>query len=191
MGRQTAHRSAVPDATDGPFEGRPGVLPGNDRNSDQKADQSESGTRVGTFCSMGPAATQKTIDLFHLWVETHAMLSSPSVDLLLTLIRSNVFRALSGNAPIMGLGMSWLWADAVFAFNTMPNLSEALLSYPTCLHLSTLQQSTSHYPWIDVLPLPALRDNVLCRGELFEDTPYCLDENMLLCPRLARLPIWV
>lgn len=111
-----------------------------------------------------------------MWAETHAMLGSPKVDLLLTLTRFNVFRALSGNSECLGLGMSWLRPDAVSSFGTLHNPSESpALSCPPSLRPSALQLSTSHHPWIDLLPFPALRDNILRRGESFDDTDICLD----------------
>lgn len=98
------------------------------------------------------------------WIEYQA--ASPCPVHLLTLTRINVFRALSSNAAILGCSSEWLDYDAVSRLqiddeacqDSVINLSS---NWPSALRPTGLQTTTSHHPWIDLLPLVKMRENLL------------------------------
>jgi len=48
---------------------------------------------------------------------------------------------------------------------------------PQTLHPTALQKEVSHHPWLDLLPLPKLRDNIIqaLSIEGFDEDEFCLD----------------
>ncbi|KAL5350821.1 hypothetical protein ACLOAV_004392 [Pseudogymnoascus australis] len=99
------------------------------------------------------------------------IVGSPRVDLLLTLIQFNVFRALVSNTFTLGFPFSWLSAEADSPYN----LGESCWCCPASLQPTALQRKVPHHPWIDLFPFPALRDNILSQGEDFDDDDLCYD----------------
>ncbi|KAJ4294297.1 hypothetical protein N0V90_007987 [Kalmusia sp. IMI 367209] len=86
--------------------------------------------------------------------------ADPKADMLLTLIQFNVFRALMHNMRHLALSVDWLVdyeADSAFV-KAGGIFNEAA---PPSLRPTALQCTVSHHPWVDLLPFPALRDNLL------------------------------
>jgi hypothetical protein len=101
-------------------------------------------------------------------------LGSPRVDQLLTLIQFNVFRALVDNTSALGFTMDWLDEEAISPWCAGP--SESQISFcPTNLRPTLLQREISHHPWIDLFPIPQMRDNILQRYEDFDEAALCND----------------
>jgi hypothetical protein len=96
---------------------------------------------------------------------------SPRSDMLLTLIQFNVFRALVQNTFVSGFGFDWLEGEVISHFNT----SSKEWFCPPALQPTKLQRVVEHHPWIDILPFPELRDNILRQGEDYDDSPLCWD----------------
>lgn len=104
----------------------------------------------------------------------HIASGSPRVDHLLTLIKLNAFRALFSNNAALGFAMEWLAEDAVSPFNaTQPQ--RLVDSCPPSLRPTALQCMVHHHPWIDLIPIPTMRDNLLLAGDFFDDTQLCMD----------------
>lgn len=117
---------------------------------------------------------QRVVSQFEKWAYQDYMLGSPRVDQLLTLVQFNVFRALVSNTSAIGFTMEWLSADALSPFNTRnPDLLD--IPCPASLRPTMLQRAVSHHPWIDLFPLPLMRNNILRAGESFDDTDLCMD----------------
>jgi hypothetical protein len=127
-----------------------------------------------SMCSMTPADTQELISRFETWAHQNYLLGSPRVDLLLTLIQFNVFRALLSNTVSLGFDMSWLTEDAISPFCTI-TFDDSNPSLPESLRPTKLQRTVPHHPWIDLFPLPAMRDNLLLAGADYDDTDICMD----------------
>ena len=101
-------------------------------------------------------------------------LGSPRVDQLLTLIQFNVFRALVENTSVLGFTMDWLDEETISPWYA--GVSKTRLSLcPANLRPTSLQQEISHHPWIDLFPIPQMRDNLLQRYGDFDETDLCND----------------
>ncbi|KFZ08546.1 hypothetical protein V502_09288, partial [Pseudogymnoascus sp. VKM F-4520 (FW-2644)] len=126
--------------------------------------------RTHSTCKLTAAEIQRMIYLFERWADknTNLALSSPRTDHLLTLVKFNVFRAMVTNYSIIGLlveqGMK---DDAVSPFNSS-NPSQFCSHLPPSLHPTTLQCRIPHHPWIDTIPVPGIRDNILRAGDWFD-----------------------
>ena len=115
---------------------------------------------------------------FEEWAYQQYILGLPRLDLLLTLIKFNVFRALLENNRAMGLGLEILEDEAVSTFysDNMPgSIVEGGESGVKVLALqpTAMQRRVEHHPWIDIFPFPRMRDNILGAGEEFDDVPLC------------------
>ncbi|KAK9341868.1 hypothetical protein V1522DRAFT_359117, partial [Lipomyces starkeyi] len=100
---------------------------------------------------------------------------SPNVDNLLTLVKFNVFRALVNNNFAMGFTMEWLNDNAESPFSSISHEVHDIYHLPPTLRPTLLQRTVPHHPWIDLLPSPTLRDNILRAGVDFDDTELCFD----------------
>lgn len=115
------------------------------------------------------------------------------------LTRINTFDALARNAIVLGIPVHSLESDdgnSLFNFQSPPRPGEESLALPIDLCPTALQRRVQHHPWLDLLPIPKMRDNILCgiqAGELDEDQ-LC---NEIICeildldaPSKASLIIW-
>ncbi len=97
----------------------------------------------------------------------------PRVDQLLTLIQFNVFRALISNTSSLGFTMAWLQEDAISAWNSASE--HATSSCPASLRPTLIQREIEHHPWIDLFPIPRMRDNMLLAGDSYDEYELCND----------------
>ncbi|KAH6972836.1 hypothetical protein BKA56DRAFT_592894 [Ilyonectria sp. MPI-CAGE-AT-0026] len=110
------------------------------------------------------------------------MLNSPKPSFLQTLIRINALNAIVQNAKKIGIPVDALCRDeAISPFSQtgplLPAPTAPLPSCPEVLHPTQLQKTVFHHPWIDVLPLLQLRDNLLkpLSVEGFDEDERCLE----------------
>ncbi|KAF5549110.1 hypothetical protein FMEXI_4452 [Fusarium mexicanum] len=106
-------------------------------------------------------------------------LNSPKLSFLHLLIRINALNALAQNAKRIGNPVHALCRDEFVSplWAMGPLLPDHAVPLPTCpeiLQPTVLQRTVSHHPWLDLLPLPRLRDNVL-KALSFQD----FDEDQL------------
>jgi hypothetical protein len=101
---------------------------------------------------------------------------SPRTDLLLHLVQLNFTRALMENIRVLGLTSDQLHDNAISPFNTAgPWQNDSLHTLPTMLQPTAIQRSFPHHPWLDLLPDPQMRDNLILAGDFEEETQLCLD----------------
>lgn len=98
----------------------------------------------------------------------------PACDQLLQVIQLNMFNGLQRNASMIGLDVDWLICASISPFGFAgPRMSAEVvpagLTCPDNLVPTNLQSTMAHHPWIDLFPLPRLRDNML--RALYEDLP--------------------
>ncbi|KAM0670674.1 hypothetical protein ACQRIU_001069 [Beauveria bassiana] len=102
----------------------------------------------------------------------------PETDQLLRVVKLNTINALTANATALRLPGDWLMCRAISPFGlvgplpvpvpvSVPTSSGAgagqqqRCCYPASLTPTPLQLRIPHHPWIDLLPLPRMRDNWL------------------------------
>ncbi|CAG7952752.1 unnamed protein product [Penicillium olsonii] len=120
------------------------------------------------------AEIEKIMERYEMSARQNYALGSPRADQLLTLIQFNVFRALVQNTSMVGFDMDWLGEDAISPWcSRIPESQIALC--PTNLRPTSLQREVSHHPWIDLFPIPQLRDNLLSCYENFDEMALCND----------------
>ncbi|KAL6803133.1 hypothetical protein GGI42DRAFT_342497 [Trichoderma sp. SZMC 28013] len=89
---------------------------------------------------------------------------SPSNDHLLGIMQFNVMRAFGTLSSIVGLSSDNLIDDGAlspFYSHTYSAHNTPHFRLPKSLAPTALQRSVPHHPWIDILPYPQMRDNLL------------------------------
>lgn len=109
-------------------------------------------------------------------VQMQHSLQSHRPAVLPSLIRLNAVNAVSNNALHIGIPLEGLCCDDVISpWNTFgPKLLDTC---PESLRPTELQTEIEHHPWVDLLPIPRLRDNMLraySSGVIDEDE-LCID----------------
>ncbi|KAE8356071.1 hypothetical protein BDV28DRAFT_161974 [Aspergillus coremiiformis] len=107
---------------------------------------------------------------------SQCMLASPCTDLLLHLIQYNFINALVQNKNVLGFTTEQLHDDAISPFNlTGPWQTEMEIFLPPSLQPTFIQRTVPHHPWLDLLPIAQMRDNLIAAGESFDDIQLCHD----------------
>ncbi|KIM96226.1 hypothetical protein OIDMADRAFT_170938 [Oidiodendron maius Zn] len=120
---------------------------------------------------------ERIISEFEKWVERHRMIGSPRTDHLLVLIKFNVFRALISNARDIGISdKESMDDDSLSPYSSNPcSPSTFIRTTPASLHPTQLQRQICHHPWIDTLPIPGMRDNLLLASDSYDELQICAD----------------
>jgi hypothetical protein len=94
--------------------------------------------------------------------------TQPRADHLLRLIQLNIITSLTRNSEIIGFEVDWLVCRSVSPFGmpttTDPESLSTPVTIPACpenLLPTSLQLRIPHHPWVDLFPLPRIRDNFL------------------------------
>lgn len=118
-------------------------------------------------------------------------IGSPRIDQLLTLVQFNVIRAYFSNASALGFGLDWLLPDAESPFSAQGVVARPEISARD-LRPSILQQTVLHHPWIDMLPVPNIRDNLLRAEGTYDEDDLCNDlvDFDGICHEMTGLIIW-
>ncbi|KAL3431572.1 hypothetical protein BDV09DRAFT_188246 [Aspergillus tetrazonus] len=120
--------------------------------------------------------TKRILHHFELIALSAYATGSPRTDMLLHLIQFNFIKALIENMAVLGLSSDQLDDDANSPFNTMgPSHPYLATSLPLSLRATMIQRTIPHHPWLDLLPFPQMRDNLISAGESYDETQLCLD----------------
>ncbi|UPL00110.1 hypothetical protein LCI18_011044 [Fusarium solani-melongenae] len=123
---------------------------------------------IYSFTACEPESERTERFIIHFSTRVHADFTngSPRADMLLSLVQFNTTRALVMNARIMNITSELMLPDAR---SRLPdhaiNGAATIPSVPSSLEPTHLQLTVSHHPWVDILPFPEVRDNILRHDE--------------------------
>lgn len=123
---------------------------------------------IYSFTACEPESERTERFIIHFSTRVHAEFAngSPRADMLLSLVQFNTTRALVMNARIMNITSELMLPDAQSRLPYHAIDRAAMIpSLPSSLEPTHLQLTVSHHPWVDILPLPEIRDNILRRDE--------------------------
>lgn len=132
---------------------------------------------VASICKLDSVKPERIISEFERWVERNRMIGSPRTDHLLVLIKFNVFRALISNTRDIGISdKESMDDDALSPYSSNPcSPSTFIRPTPASLQPTQLQRQICHHPWIDALPIPGMRDNLLLASDAYDEFQLCAD----------------
>jgi len=130
---------------------------------------------VSPSCENYASRTQRIHCQFVEWLRRIEALRAPTTDNLLTLVKFNVLRAMISNTTTLGLSVSETMKDECLSTFPQTNARTIVPVLPISLHPTVLQQKIDHHPWIDMLPIPRMRDNLLLAGDTYDDMAICGD----------------
>jgi hypothetical protein len=106
---------------------------------------------------------------------TEKYVSSPTTELLISLIRYNVLRAGIANTKAIGLAYEAM-GSRIYSPFTQTASQHQLLTLPPPLRPTELQSRIIHHPYIDVIALGRLRDTILRFGNaVVNGHEFCAD----------------
>lgn len=137
-------------------------------------------TDLDTLSILGPHAPKSRRTLHHIEALLHAefLAPSPRTDLLLTLKRVNFLRALHANIDVLGYSAAEMHDDALSQFGTAGPVKPKVRDFallPPALQPSSIQKEIPHHPWLDLLPIVRMRENLILAGESYDDVRLCRD----------------
>ncbi|KAM5353344.1 hypothetical protein ACJZ2D_016751 [Fusarium nematophilum] len=124
---------------------------------------------------------------------------APRLDHLNVVVKVNVLAAFAHNATLLGFKFRGLCCPNLVSPFTQegPDFIETITPPQRCpgwLHPTPLQMTVRHHPWIDLIPVPRLRDNILrtIRQGTHDNTPLAMDilDVQDLRSEAACLVVW-
>jgi hypothetical protein len=118
-----------------------------------------------TACEPDSERTKQFILQFTAKAHQYFLHGSPRTDMLINLVQFNTTKALVMNARFIGVTKELMAPESQSQLASGSVGVSAYNSLPPSLRPTHLQLTISHHPWIDTLPLPEIRDNLLRRDE--------------------------
>jgi len=139
-------------------------------NKDLRLEHRTSKVRLDV-CSFSDVESQIIMTQFEHSTLRNYLLGVPAIDDLLTLIPFNVYRALISNAQILGYDLDEIGRDS--AISKFYNMKNRDWKYPLSLRPTIIQRQVSHHPWLDLFPIPRMRDNMILAGSSLDEEELC------------------
>ncbi|KAL2066447.1 hypothetical protein VTL71DRAFT_2518 [Oculimacula yallundae] len=132
--------------------------------------------RTALACVRGKLDDRAVVQKLQLWANHRFTMGSPGRDQVLVLIKLNVFRALMCNSITLGIPSDVIMEDdAISTFFPQTVSVSRILTLPKDLRPTESQTRVTHHPWIDCLPVPQMRENLIHAGDTFDDMQLCGD----------------
>jgi hypothetical protein len=129
-----------------------------------------------TACEPDSQRTEYFIIHFSALMQEKYLKGMPRTELLLSLVQFNATRALVLNAQFLGITTQSMSRQARSRFASTGVETTFIDSLPHSLQPTILQLAIPHHPWIDLLPAPELRDNILRRdASSYDAAQLCRD----------------
>ena len=117
-----------------------------------------------SHCTEKEAATKRAmLERFAEQALMRYMTADPCADHRLQVMQLNTINAFTRNAAALGYKFDWLVCAAIspFGCDEQSSSTAAPTRMPSALVPTTMQLTTRHHPWLDLFPLPRIRDNLL------------------------------
>lgn len=121
-----------------------------------------------SVCELTTSDAQVIIRRFESWAAQIRHAAHPRPSHLPMLIKFNVWRAFVHNTFTLGLTVEQTGDDdALSPFTTNSLVIPSHL--PPALVPTALQKRTPHHPWLDLIPFPRMRENLILAGDAWDD----------------------
>ncbi|OGM47370.1 hypothetical protein ABOM_003821 [Aspergillus bombycis] len=126
-------------------------------------------------CTFAPPNIHELMAQFERQAMARYVEGSPRTDLLLNLSRLNVLRAAYQNVVAIGMTAEWMCQDSTISIFSLASPHRREDGIPQSLQPTPLQRTVPHHPWLDVFPIPQMRDNLIRAGNDLDDDELCHD----------------
>ncbi|KAE8361319.1 hypothetical protein BDV27DRAFT_160833 [Aspergillus caelatus] len=126
-------------------------------------------------CTFAPPNVHELMTQFERRAMARYVEGSPRTDLLLNLSRLNVLRAAYQNVLAIGMTVEWMCRDSTISIFSLASPRGCEDSIPHSLQPTPLQRTVPHHPWLDIFPIPQMRDNLIRAGKDLDDDELCHD----------------
>jgi hypothetical protein len=120
-------------------------------------------------CRPDSEETQQLINRFSAWMSPRYLQGCLETETLPSLVQFNTTLSFVANAQTLGYTTLLMSPSARSRFSPADLNKSFSNSLPASLRPTALQCNVPHHPWIDLLPVPELRDNLLLHGETTYD----------------------
>ncbi|UKZ74536.1 hypothetical protein TrVFT333_002206 [Trichoderma virens FT-333] len=129
-----------------------------------------------TACQPDSEETRQLINQFSSWILQRYLRGCLDTETLPSLVQFNTSRALVVNAQILGYTTSRMSPSARSHFTAVDVAEPVFNTLPASLRPTALQREVPHHPWIDILPVAELRDNLIRQDEsTYDAAQLCCD----------------
>ncbi|KAF7919350.1 uncharacterized protein EAE97_011682 [Botrytis byssoidea] len=133
-------------------------------------------SRTAVARAQGNMGDSVIIEWLQKWPQSATTMGSPRSDTLLVLVKVNVFRALISNSITLGIPSDVITNDNATSAFCPPSVGvNGILALPPTLRPTDLQTQIPHHPWIDCLPVPQMRQNLIRAGNTYDVMDLCGD----------------
>ncbi|GKZ22853.1 hypothetical protein AbraIFM66951_004977 [Aspergillus brasiliensis] len=143
------------------------------------------------LCIFGPlsAISRTILQQLEAMVHFEFAIGSPQADLRLGITRLNILRALYSNVDILGYDAKDMAADEALSMFAMIGprcltTADREVVLPPALQPTEIQRTVPHHPWLDLIPIPRMRDNLILMEDLMDDRQLCRD----MCGYRSQVP---
>ncbi|KAI1289035.1 hypothetical protein F5Y03DRAFT_64673 [Xylaria venustula] len=145
----------------------------------------------------GSELNRRIMQRFEEYAVRSYVARSRKLNILPSLSQFNFIRALLTNVDVLGLSAADMHDDALSPFNVVvgpvhvSSQRERLSRLPVGLQPTDLQRGTPHHPWLDLLPVPAMRDNIFRPGvDSFDEEQLCHDMRGAIPGQNPGVLVW-
>lgn len=133
-------------------------------------------SRTAVACAQGNLGDSIIMEWLQKWPQNRTTIEFPRSDKLLVLVKVNVFRALISNSITLGIASDVITNDNATSAFCPPSVDvNGILALPPTLRPTDLQTQIPHHPWIDCLPVPQMRQNLIRAGNSYDVMDLCGD----------------
>ncbi|KAF7893625.1 uncharacterized protein EAF02_001163 [Botrytis sinoallii] len=133
-------------------------------------------SRIAVACAQGNLGDSVIIEWLQKWSRNAFKVGFLGSDKLLVLVKVNVFRALISNSMTLGIPSDVITNDDATSAFCPPSVDvNGILALPPTLRPTDLQTRIPHHPWIDCLPVPQMRQNLIRAGNTYDVMDLCGD----------------
>ncbi|BCS05598.1 uncharacterized protein AKAW2_81399S [Aspergillus luchuensis] len=114
-----------------------------------------------TACQPDSMETEQFINQFSSWISQRYEQRCLDTEPLPGLVQFNITRSLVVNAKLLGYTSERMAPSARSSLTSLSISESYFHAFPASLQPTALQRNVHHHPWIDLLPVAELRDNLL------------------------------
>ncbi|OAA44452.1 hypothetical protein BBO_03935 [Beauveria brongniartii RCEF 3172] len=143
----------------------------------QEADGARSSEKHAYFCQRTASDRSRSLERLRKVVAHNFLRQSLNAETLTSVTRYNICQAMMVNATYLGLTMELLREDIISPFNVIgpATFGSGSGDLPPSLRPTALQRRIVHHPWVDLCPIPSLRDALLLGAAVYDEDELCHD----------------